>query len=68
LAGSPIRRIGHKRWLRNIAVAMGNALRAAPEAADVASALASRREHPSKIVREHVSWALHQGENISRNP
>jgi epoxyqueuosine reductase len=54
--GSPIRRIGHERWLRNVAVALGNALRAGDEGARVA--LASRREHPSALVREHVEWAL----------
>jgi epoxyqueuosine reductase len=48
--------------LRNIAVAMGNALRAlaADEAAPVRSALAQRAEHPSELVREHVVWALAQ--------
>lgn len=55
--GSPIRRIGHERWLRNIAVALGNALRAEP-AAELAQALAARAEHPSALVREHVAWAL----------
>ena len=54
LAGSPIRRIGHERWLRNIAVALGNAS-PAPEAR---SALLSRFGHPSALVREHVAWAL----------
>jgi epoxyqueuosine reductase len=54
LAGSPIRRIGHERWLRNIAVALGNA----PASADILAALATRKEHPSALVREHVSWAL----------
>jgi len=56
LAGSPIRRIGHERWLRNIAVALGNA---APDPAAHA-ALLTRREHPSQLVREHVAWALAQ--------
>jgi epoxyqueuosine reductase len=55
--GSPIRRIGHERWLRNIAVAMGNALRAADDPA-LRAALRSRLDHPSAIVREHVGWAL----------
>ena len=55
--GSPIRRIGHERWLRNIAVALGNALRADP-AAELVQALALRAEHPSALVREHVAWAL----------
>jgi len=55
--GSPIRRIGHERWLRNIAVAAGNALRARD---DVVLREALRRvlEHPSELVREHVAWAL----------
>lgn len=55
--GSPIRRIGHERWLRNIAVALGNALRAG---VDVRAALNRRAEHPSALVREHVAWALQQ--------
>ena len=55
--GSPIRRIGHERWLRNIAVAAGNALRARD---DVVLREGLRRvlEHPSELVREHVAWAL----------
>ncbi len=57
--GSPIRRIGHERWLRNIAVAMGNALRRSDDAA-VRAALASRAEDASALVREHVGWALGQ--------
>jgi epoxyqueuosine reductase len=57
--GSPIRRIGHERWLRNIAVALGNALRAGQ--AEAREALATRRGHPSVLVREHVEWALGQG-------
>jgi epoxyqueuosine reductase len=55
--GSPIRRIGHERWLRNIAVAIGNALARADDAG-LRAALASRRDHPSALVREHVEWAL----------
>ncbi len=55
--GSPIRRIGHERWLRNIAVALGNALRAERDPGLVA-ALAKRSEHPVALVREHVAWAL----------
>lgn len=54
--GSPIRRIGHERWLRNIAVALGNAVRAGQ--GEGGAALASRLEHPSALVREHVAWAL----------
>lgn len=52
--GSAIRRIGHERWLRNIAVALGNA----PATPAVIAALQSRDRHPSALVREHVRWAL----------
>lgn len=55
-AGSPIHRIGHERWLRNIAVALGNT----EGGADVIAALASRQDDPSPLVREHVHWALAQ--------
>ncbi|WCM92093.1 tRNA epoxyqueuosine(34) reductase QueG [Acidovorax sp. NCPPB 2350] len=55
--GGPIRRIGHERWLRNVAVALGNALRATHDPA-LRAALASRAEDPSALVREHVAWAL----------
>ena len=59
--GSPIRRIGHERWLRNIAVAMGNALRAGvADAAGLRAALQERVAHPSALVGEHVAWALQQ--------
>jgi epoxyqueuosine reductase len=54
LAGSPIRRIGHERWLRNIAVALGNA----PPSPEIESALGAHLDHPSEMVREHVAWAL----------
>lgn len=54
--GSAIRRIGYERWLRNIAVALGNAT--GTEA--VIKALQSRRDDASPIVREHVEWALRQ--------
>ena len=54
--GSAIRRIGHERWLRNLAVALGNA----PSQPEVLAALERRREHPSDLVREHVDWALAQ--------
>lgn len=55
-AGSAIRRIGHDCWLRNIAVALGNA----PTTPDVINALRQRHNHPSALVREHVDWALAQ--------
>lgn len=54
LAGSAIYRIGFERWLRNLAVGLGNA----PSSPEVIAALASRRDHPSELVREHVAWAL----------
>jgi len=54
LEGSPIRRIGHERWLRNIAVALGNA----PTCREVTDALTGRKDHPSAVVREHIEWAL----------
>ena len=57
--GSPIRRIGHERWLRNLAVACGNALRAAPDPA-LREALQQRLQHPSALVVEHAQWALAQ--------
>jgi epoxyqueuosine reductase len=54
MRGSAIYRIGYVRWLRNIAVALGNA----PGDEDVLAALEARREDPSELVREHVHWAL----------
>lgn len=59
--GSAIRRIGHERWLRNIAVALGNA----PTTPEVVAALLARARHPSPLVREHVAWALaRHGERV----
>ncbi len=55
--GGPIRRIGHERWLRNVAVALGNALRATRDPA-LRVALGTRAQDPSALVREHVAWAL----------
>jgi len=57
--GSAIRRIGHERWQRNLAVALGNALRVAHDPAIVA-ALLQKREQVSDLVRAHVDWALAQ--------
>ena len=59
--GSAIRRIGHVRWLRNIAVAMGNALRASPppeQAQSMREVLQSWASHDSEMLREHIHWAL----------
>ena len=58
MEGSAIRRIGHERWLRNLAVGMGNAAAQAKGQPDIVAALLARRDHPSGIVREHVEWAL----------
>jgi epoxyqueuosine reductase len=54
MAGSAIRRIGYERWLRNVAVGLGNA----PTSTAVVGALRARTDDPSALVREHVAWAL----------
>jgi epoxyqueuosine reductase len=54
MTGSPIYRIGHGQWLRNIAVALGNA----PYSDVIVAALRTRAEYPSELLREHVAWAL----------
>jgi epoxyqueuosine reductase len=54
LRGSPIRRIGYERWLRNLAVGLGNA----PTSDEIRDALKKRLDHSSPLVREHVHWAL----------
>jgi epoxyqueuosine reductase len=60
MEGSPIRRIGHERWLRNLAVGMGNAASSDVARGDprIVAALRARLTHPSPLVREHVEWAL----------
>ncbi len=61
--GGPIRRIGHARWLRNVALALGNALRQTHDAAlrqRMQAALQRRLTHDSEVVREQVLWALQQ--------
>ena len=62
MEGSPIRRIGHQRWLRNLALALGNAV-PNPE---VIAALHRHAEHPSAVVREHVDWALQRQQTEDR--
>ena len=62
--GSAIRRTGHAGWLRNIAVALGNA----PTTPEVLAALASRRDHGDAMVREHVGWALAQHPKMTLRP
>jgi epoxyqueuosine reductase len=59
LLGSPIRRIGYERWLRNLSVALGNAWRSSRDIA-IRTALQNRAAHESALVREHVAWALAQ--------
>lgn len=56
MAGSAVYRIGYQQWLRNIAVALGNA----PATAENIRALQARSQHASPLVREHVEWALQQ--------
>ncbi|HCN90816.1 MAG TPA: tRNA epoxyqueuosine(34) reductase QueG, partial [Oxalobacteraceae bacterium] len=56
--GSALRRIGYQRWLRNIAVGLGNAARDGGVAPQVVAALQARADDPSELVREHVEWAL----------
>ncbi|HEX6267332.1 MAG TPA: tRNA epoxyqueuosine(34) reductase QueG [Burkholderiales bacterium] len=61
LRGSPIRRIGYERWLRNLAVGLGNA----PTSPEVVEALLARENHPSALVREHVRWAIARHERVA---
>ncbi len=61
--GSAIRRLGYERWRRNLAVALGNALRASGDEAVVqalSAALLTAREAAPALVREHIDWALAQ--------
>jgi epoxyqueuosine reductase len=60
--GSAIRRIGYQSWLRNIAVALGNA----PTTPSIIAALKSRSSNPSELVREHIEWALAQHAHQTR--
>jgi epoxyqueuosine reductase len=59
--GSAISRIGYERWLRNLAVALGNA----PSSEPIIGALRARADGPSALVREHVQWALTEHEQRS---
>ncbi|MGH8477081.1 MAG: hypothetical protein ACRERS_00975 [Methylococcales bacterium] len=54
--GSAIRRIGYRRWLRNVAVALGNG----PCNEEISIILKKRLDYPCEMVREHVDWALQQ--------
>ena len=65
--GGPIRRIGHARWLRNVALALGNALRSTRDAEQIQrmrAALQRRLTHDSEVVREQVAWALQQSPEL----
>ena len=57
--GSAIRRAGYESWLRNIAIALGNA----PSSEHIINTLKEKQNHPSDVVKEHVEWALKQHEN-----
>jgi len=60
--GSPIRRIGYQNWLRNIAVALGNA----PKTSAHLNALLTRKDHPDARVREHILWAIEQQQHPNK--
>jgi len=71
LLGSAIHRVGYERWLRNLAIGMGNALTKLENSAatrEIIAALEKRLKHPSKLVREHVAWALAQQKHTNRTP
>lgn len=55
-AGSPIRRIGYQRWLRNLAIGLGNA----PYSPMICESLTAKRGHHGELVDEHISWALEE--------
>ena len=61
LRGSPIRRIGYERWLRNLAVGLGNA----PSSPEIIAALRSRQHSCSALVKEHIDWALARHERLA---
>ena len=61
--GSPIRRAGYECWLRNIAIALGNA----NKTKKIIDALNSRKHFPSALVREHVNWGLKSTFRVNKN-
>jgi epoxyqueuosine reductase len=63
LAGSAIHRIGYERWLRNLAIGLGNA----PRSVEVVAALKARADAGSGLVRAHVLWAIAQHEKAQQN-
>ncbi|HTQ75465.1 MAG TPA: tRNA epoxyqueuosine(34) reductase QueG [Burkholderiales bacterium] len=64
MAGSAILRIGYERWLRNLAVGLGNA----PKSDGAVAALRARAQHSSALVREHVAWALERQGRAASEP
>ena len=64
MAGSAMLRLGYERWLRNLAVGLGNA----PKSDRAVAALRARARHPSALVREHVAWALQRQTGIAEAP
>ena len=62
--GSALRRIGYERWLRNLAIALGNA----PSSEQVLDALYSRVTSGSELVREHVEWAINSHRERAEEP
>jgi len=61
MQGSAIRRIGYERWLRNLAVGLGNA----PSSPEVLAALRARMNGVSTLVKEHIVWALKRHERLA---
>jgi len=61
-AGSPLRRLGYDCWLRNLSLALGNA----PYADSILRALIEKRDHPNKMVQEHIRWAIQEQERKAR--
>ena len=57
--GSAILRIGYDQWLRNIAVGLGNA----PKSTNIIKVLRSRLKNTSKLVQEHILWAINEHQN-----
>ncbi|MFT6220766.1 MAG: epoxyqueuosine reductase [Candidatus Endobugula sp.] len=61
--GSAIRRIGYERWLRNLAIGLGNA----PKSQAIFDALTAREDYPSEMVQEHIRWALTRQQNSRKS-
>jgi len=57
------KRQGYERWLRNLAIGLGNA----PKSDDIIQALQSRQSHPSAMVQEHINWAIKQQQSPQKS-